>query len=461
MKRAFEIVCVVAIVAALASSSMANGLINGVPNWDQPSNDGIAGYPDWCAPTSGAMVVGYWEDQFSLTGVADRQVSPASPAYPANPGTWMQGLYHDSTIEMGWYMDTGNWRTSGGSYPPGTGGTAFVPDDIGPGIVSYTATAWNDPGGLSKSAFVSASFTNDTNRNQVMWNNYMGEIDAGRPVISTFDTWVGSQQGTTTVNGQTVHLYGFGAGTPHTVTGVGYIDPTPASFNGDEQIIAQDNWPTTPQYVAVPVDANWRLNDYMTVSISSNNLITNGDFSAGNSGFSSDLQYSPGNVHPEGTYDISTNPNLSHPTGISYGDHTTGMGLMFVGNGSTGSTEVAWQQQVAVIPEQEYSLSFWLSDWSGPGHPAAVLQVYINDLAVGAPVSTSPENGGVWEPHSFVWMSGETETSALISLVNPSTGVGGNDFALDDLEFRFVPEPTTLSLLALGGLAVLRRRRKR
>ena len=87
----------------------------------------------------------------------------------------------------------------------------------------------------------------------------------------TSDTWVGAPNGVQhIINGQTVDEYLLGATDPHTVVGVGYIDKNPAAFGqelvvgaGDEWIIAQDGWGTTPQYVAVPFSQQWMQNDYV------------------------------------------------------------------------------------------------------------------------------------------------------------------------------------------------------
>src|SRR5260221_6626132 len=80
-------------------------------------------------------------------------------------------------------------------------------------------------------------------------------------------------------------------------------------------------------------------------------LIANGDFESGNTGFSSQYTYvavpdrgGPGGSWLEGTYAIDTNPNNDHALWTSFGDHTTGHGLMMVVNGSpTAGTEV-WKE---------------------------------------------------------------------------------------------------------------------
>ena len=63
------------------------------------------------------------------------------------------------------------------------------------------------------------------------------------------------------------------------------------------------------------------------------NLLVNGDFSLGNMGFTSDYIFTD-DTEPEGTYCINTDPHNCHPGGASYGDHTTGTGLMLNANGA-------------------------------------------------------------------------------------------------------------------------------
>ena len=87
------------------------------------------------------------------------------------------------------------------------------------------------------------------------------------------------------------------------------------------------------------------------------NLITNGDFEDGNSGFTTEYTYlnpsstGPWTLGPEYMYTVSTNPNLYHSAWTSFGDHTTGDGKMMIVNGSWEDTSpgydaVVWAQGV-------------------------------------------------------------------------------------------------------------------
>jgi len=63
------------------------------------------------------------------------------------------------------------------------------------------------------------------------------------------------------------------------------------------------------------------------------NLLVNGDFSLGNTGFTSDYVFTS-DTQPSGTYCIDTDPHNCDPAGASYGDHTSGTGLMLNANGA-------------------------------------------------------------------------------------------------------------------------------
>jgi len=259
-------VCVCAVTLGwLLAPAGADNLIVKVPDWDQPLDHGVNGYPGWCSPTAGADLVGYWEDKRGMSKLADSKLFPVSVAYPDNADTFRQNRWHDGTVELGWQMDTGDWRTNWGPFPPGEGGTEL--DMIGPGVVRHvTAMGWQ-AGVIGRCAF-SAVASMDNVNNQATWQNYVTEINNNRPVLVSYEHWVADPTGEErVVKDQTVHLYNLNVtGLAHTVCGVGYLDATPGQFNGDEWVIGQDNWLSTPRYVAVPFRTlKWMQNDYITI----------------------------------------------------------------------------------------------------------------------------------------------------------------------------------------------------
>ena len=83
------------------------------------------------------------------------------------------------------------------------------------------------------------------------------------------------------------------------------------------------------------------------------NLITNGGFEAGNTGFSSGYSHVPGNIGGAGTYDTIANPASAHSLATSYGDHTTGSELMMAINDSTTPGDLVWGQTISITAATE------------------------------------------------------------------------------------------------------------
>ncbi len=190
-------------------------------------------------------------------------------------------------------------------------------------------------------------------------------------------------------------------------------------------------------------------------------LLTNGAFEAGNTGFYSSYAYSPGNYWPEAVYGVDSNPRNGHGLFSSFGDHTSGEGLMMVINGTSTENSVVWgQSDLNVAQNTDYTFSFWL----GSAHPAspAILAPRINGAWQ---MPEAPATGGTpgWTQFSYVWNSG-AYTTATVELINRNLQPYGNDFVLDDMSFSggAVPEPATWAMMILGFGAVgslLRRRR--
>nr|MEA2797301.1 hypothetical protein [Phenylobacterium sp.] len=208
------------------------------------------------------------------------------------------------------------------------------------------------------------------------------------------------------------------------------------------------------------------------------NLVVNGDFSAGNSVFTSGYTYSPGSNTTEGEYTIRTDPYPWNSNFVSVGDHTTGTGLMFVGNGSPTLGQLVWQSgTIAIDPTTNYFFEAFVmnvccnASYGGANSPP-VLDFSIS-LNGGAPVLlntlTIPLSpAGVWHGLSTSFNSGGS-TTAVLSLINGNTAPGGNDFAVDDIFLGTVstvggiPEPGTWAMLLAGFAGIgsaLRSRRK-
>lgn len=168
------------------------------------------------------------------------------------------------------------------------------------------------------------------------------------------------------------------------------------------------------------------------------NVIVNGDFEQGNTGFSTDYTVGTGGTYgqlsQEGTYAISTSPSLVHNNFNSCADHTPAPGtkMMIVNGAGTANTNV-WCQTVPIQPNTDYHFVVWVSSALFDNN-VAILQFSINGSPLGSTFSPSP-SGCVWSQFFQVWNSG-TNTSAQICILNQNTSVSGNDFMIDDITFR-------------------------
>ncbi|MCW3127184.1 MAG: hypothetical protein JWO03_2842 [Bacteroidetes bacterium] len=169
----------------------------------------------------------------------------------------------------------------------------------------------------------------------------------------------------------------------------------------------------------------------VTSSVASSSQIVNGDFSGGNTGFSSSYTYtSPTNL-VEGEYTVTNNPQSWNGGLSACGDHTTGSGNMLVVNGAVTANVSVYCQTVSVVPNTDYAFSTWLQSVSSPN--PAQLQFSINSSLLGSVFSASVTVCN-WQQFYATWNSG-TSTTANICIVNQNTIASGNDFALDDISF--------------------------
>ena len=188
------------------------------------------------------------------------------------------------------------------------------------------------------------------------------------------------------------------------------------------------------------------------------NLIINGDFEQGNTGFSTAYTYNASSTYPF-RYCIKTNPHAWDGGYASFGDHTTGSGNMMLidasGNAAGGAGQICWSQTVAVLANMDYTFSAWIAQIYLNGL-ASNIEFSINGVSVGTFLvpTTTPE----WQQFTTTWNAGSAATAVIA--IRETTGNNtspGNDFALDDISL--IPEPATMLLLGLGAIALLRKRK--
>jgi len=193
-------------------------------------------------------------------------------------------------------------------------------------------------------------------------------------------------------------------------------------------------------------------------------MVANGNFTAGNTGFTSDYTYWPdiaGNnelVPDNGTngYSVGTNGQNFHPNfwGQDHSNNTVGPRNFMLVNGH-GSLKI-WRETLNVTVNTDYYFSAWAISLNSAG-PYANLRFSINGAQVGTttgPLPPRPQNNNPpfnWIQFYGNWNSGDS-TTALLEIVDLETAAGGNDFGLDDISFGSLsPASSVASPSANGG----------
>jgi gliding motility-associated-like protein len=212
---------------------------------------------------------------------------------------------------------------------------------------------------------------------------------------------------------------------------------------------------TNPNASVTQAQVNFPITYTYTVrSLTTNNLVVNGDFEAGNTGFSSSLIYQP--VGPgllnDGTYTVTTSPTL-----ISSGlppcvDHTTGSGNMLIANTSNSPNRQAWCQTINVNPNSDYIFEMWVG--TAASFVPADLIVTVNGQQIGSGLSTGSTNC-IWSQYSAEWLNPGVGV-AVVCVQNTNATVFGPFFALDDISFTEICKDTAqvhLDVLTLNASA--------
>jgi hypothetical protein len=177
------------------------------------------------------------------------------------------------------------------------------------------------------------------------------------------------------------------------------------------------------------------------------NLVTNGDFSQGYSGwtYTADptqtngyLAFNPpatANFSTPGMIDVGSNPNVFNSAFATFPAHG-GSGNMLMVDGICVAGINLWSQSnIPIVPNTNYYFTVWITSMDNLT-PYGTLAFNIN----GTTLSTisAPGVPGEWIQYTAVWNSGLTPpATATISIQNTTlTGCNnGVDFAIDDVSF--------------------------
>jgi gliding motility-associated-like protein len=183
-------------------------------------------------------------------------------------------------------------------------------------------------------------------------------------------------------------------------------------------------------------------------------LVVNGDFSAGNVGFTSNQNYST--TYSPCNYDVG--PQFFTYPDPTLTDHTPTSDNMLMAIDGCPSPTIIWEETMLVIdPNTNYTFSFWASraDQVQPTFEIHLIGNVTGDVLI----STTPgiPYTGIWTWDQYgvaSWGSG-SNTSVIVRVINLQTNSYGNDFAVDDFSFRKRCSVTDAVQVTINGSANL------
>ena len=187
---------------------------------------------------------------------------------------------------------------------------------------------------------------------------------------------------------------------------------------------------TSATPVATPTAAG-SVSYVVSSAVTIPNMVVNGDFSQGNTGFTNSYFYElPTNILGSGSYFVGGSAPHWNSNMSNCGDHTTGVDTnMLIANGATTAGTNAWCETFPVYPNCTYNMSAYIQELHTSNYPK--VQWTVNGVNAGG-VTTAIFFVCAWTQATATWNSG-VNTSATFCIVDPTIAANGNDFALDDI----------------------------
>jgi uncharacterized protein YjdB len=193
--------------------------------------------------------------------------------------------------------------------------------------------------------------------------------------------------------------------------------------------------------------------DCNTCSFVGQNLVINGEFDSGNTGFTSDYTNFPlSNMASNyGIYGVGNRVSqVGNPIGVnlaiwSAADRANNGGnfMLIDPSAVTGTNDRIWAQSIPVCPNTNYVFSIWTKNmyYAEAGGYSGIdpnFQFKINGTTLPGADFTMPRQPRAdslkWIKVQGTWNSGSS-TSAVLNVVNNVPGTAGNDLAIDGIFF--------------------------
>ena len=198
-----------------------------------------------------------------------------------------------------------------------------------------------------------------------------------------------------------------------------------------------------------------------TPSFAATNLVTNGGFESGNTGFTSTYNAvvpNTGAMVPENTYTVASNAANQHPSWANVAAYAGNNFL--IANGSSANDAAVWAQTlIGLTIGQTYNFSAWAtnvccnSSYGGANVSPLIISVGSGGTPTQIAASGALGSTGTWTQFTGSFVA--TSTSTNLAIFTDVNAASGNDFGLDEISVTAaVPEPATWMMMMLGMGAV-------